>query len=255
MGAPESEPESQDRERPQHRVKLESFLLGRYPVTQAQWRVVASWSQSERKLNPDPSRFKGDNRPVERVSWEEAVEFCQRLSAKTGTSYRLPSEAEWEYACRAVIRNQSSVTSEELSVEEWNEKYNQPFHYGEIITTEVANYNGNGRYNNSPVGEYRQETTEVGSLPANPWGLSDMHGNVWEWCSDDWHGDYEGAPEDGRAWLEKGKTNARKVVRGGSWRSYPAFCRSASRDNLTRGVDDLFIGFRVVWEVPRTLNP
>ena len=247
MGAPKDEPQSPHTERPQHQVTLADFYLGRYPVTQAQWRVVASWSQIERKLDPDPSRFKGDNRPVERVSWEEAVEFCQRLSAKTGRSYRLPSEAQWEYACRSVI-------SEELSVEEWNKKYNQPFHYGEMITTDLANYNGNYTYNNSPKGKSRGETTEVGSFPANRWGLSDMHGNVWEWCSDDWHHDYEGAPEDGKAWLEEGKTNARKVVRGGSWYYGPAYCRSASRGNYSRGFVNYDIGFRVVWEVPRTLS-
>ncbi len=121
MGAPESEPESDRSERPQHRVKLESFLMGRYPVTQAQWRVVAGYPLIERKLDPDPSGFKGENRPVEQVSWEEAKEFCQRLSVKTERIYRLSSEAEWEYGCRAETKT--------------------PFHYGEIITAELANTN------------------------------------------------------------------------------------------------------------------
>ncbi len=120
MGAPEDELESLDRERPQHEVIVPSFFMGRFPITQAQWRVIANWSQVERSLEPDPSHFKGDNCPVEQVSWEEAVEFCQRLSVKTGRTYRLPSEAEWEYACRA------GTTT--------------PFHFGETIGDELANY-------------------------------------------------------------------------------------------------------------------
>ena len=248
MGALKEEAESSDRERPQHKVTVPSFLLGRYPVTQAQWRMVASWSQVERRLNPDPSNFKGDNRPVEQVSWEEAVEFCQRLSVKTGRTYRLPSEAQWEYACRSVITEQLSVTSEELSVEEWNKKYHQPFHFGETLSDELANYRaqdekiGNtvykGAYGRGIEGKYQKETTEVGIFPPNNFGLHDMHGNVWEWCEDDWHDDYEGAPEDGSPWLEEGATDTYKVVRGGSWYLNPANCRSASRLNNARGNGD-----------------
>ncbi len=145
-------------------------------------RDAAFICSREKGLAPDPSRFKGDNRPVDQVSWADAQEFCKRLSVKTGKDYCLPSEAEWEYACRA------GTTT--------------PFHFGETITTELANYDGNSTYNNGPKGEYREETTDVGLFPANDWGLYDMHGSLWEWCEDDYHSDYNGAPDDGSAWVE-----------------------------------------------------
>jgi formylglycine-generating enzyme required for sulfatase activity len=233
MGAPESEPDSNDDERPQHPVKLESFLLGRYPLTQAQWRVVAGYKQIDRELKPDPSHFKGDNRPVEQVSWEEAVEFCQRLSVEKGRTYRLPTEAEWEYACRAGTQT--------------------PFHYGEIITTEIANYDGNYTYNNSSKGEFRRETTDVGIFPANRWGLHDLHGNVLEWCEDDWHDSYEGAPKDGSAWLEANATDPSKLLRGGCWSFNPWYCRSAYRYFNSRDDRSYNVGFRVCCVLPRTL--
>ena len=242
MGAPEHEPESLDRERPQHQVTLKPFYMGRYAVTQSQWRVVAGCPQVERELNPDPSRFKGDNRPVENISWLDATEFCQRLSAHTGRQYKLPSEAQWEYACRA------GTTT--------------PFHFGETITTDLANYRGtddsqlkwSGSYGLGSKGEYRKQTTDVGSFPANVWGLHDMHGNVWEWCEDDWHPNYEGAPDDGTAWIDDNKTNTNTGLRGGSWVVNPWVCRSAFRSlNIRRdGIIDL-VGFRVVCVVPRTL--
>ncbi|OLP19851.1 hypothetical protein BST81_03360 [Leptolyngbya sp. 'hensonii'] len=235
MGAPASEPESSDRERPQHPVRVSQFLMGRYPVTQAQWRVVAGYDPiNKERLNPAPSRFKGDNRPVEQVSWEEAQEFCQRLSAKTGKAYRLPSEAQWEYACRA-----GSTT---------------PFHFGETLSTDLANYNGNYTYNNGASGEYRQQTTDVGRFPANDWGLHDMHGNVWEWCEDDYHSNYQGAPDDGSAWIEADREQNRRVLRGGSWNSIPRFCRSAVRYYYSREGRFNNIGFRVCCVLPRTLS-
>jgi formylglycine-generating enzyme required for sulfatase activity len=209
MGAPESEPESPDVERPQHEVTLESFYLGRYAVTQAQWREVANYPVIERELDPDLSNFKGDNRPVEQVSWDDAQEFCRRLSARTGKEYRLPSEAQWEYACR------SGTTT--------------PFYFGETITPELVNYNGTDTYNDGLEGEYRRKTTDVGTFPANEWGLYDLHGNVYEWCEDDWHGSYEGAPIDGSAWVENGQRSAGKLLRGGSWYSVPWNCRSIFR--------------------------
>jgi formylglycine-generating enzyme required for sulfatase activity len=197
MGAPESEPESLDRERPQHEVTLSPFYLSRYPITQAQWRIVAAYEPIYQELDPDPSDFKGDCRPVENVSWDDAQEFCCRLSQRTRLTYRLPSEAEWEYACRA-----GTVSS---------------FCFGETITTELVNYDGDETYNDSPEGECRGETTEIGSFPANEWGLHDMHGNVWEWCEDDWHENYEGAPNDGSSWLESSRENTYRILRGGSW--------------------------------------
>ncbi|MEO1148610.1 MAG: SUMF1/EgtB/PvdO family nonheme iron enzyme [Cyanobacteria bacterium J06638_22] len=223
MGSPESEAGRDDDEEPQHEVRISGFWMGKYPVTQAQWRSVAALPQVERDLDPDPSKFKGNSRPVESVSWEEAVEFCQRLSQHTGHEYRLPNEAEWEYACRA-----GAAT---------------PFHFGETITDRVANFDATLTYGDAPEGEYRQETTDVGSFPANGFGLYDMHGNVWEWCADDWHENYEGAPTDGSAWLSSG---SEKMVRGGSWDDFPYGCRSANRYRYARDFQYNYLGFRVV---------
>ena len=222
MGSPETETGRRNSESPQHPVTLaEPFFIGKYPVTQAQWRVVAGLSQVGQELDPDPSEFKGDNCPVEQVSWHDATEFCARLSQHTGRNYRLPTEAEWEYACRA------GTTT--------------PFHFGQSITTDLANYRGtdweyqgktySGAYGNGPHGEFRQKTTDVGAFKvANAFGLYDMHGNVLEWCQDWWHDSYEAAPEDGRAWLSHGEEGEeRRVLRGGSWGNDPGDCRSALR--------------------------
>ncbi|MGL4501365.1 MAG: formylglycine-generating enzyme family protein, partial [Planktothrix sp.] len=148
-------------------VNIPQFFLGKYAITQAQWKVVAGYETIERKLKPEPSHFKGDNRPVEQVNWDDAREFCNRLSVKTGRTYRLPTEVEWEYACRAGTET--------------------PFHFGETISDELANYNATEIYGRGIKGKFRQETTDVGSFPPNNFGLYDMHGNVWEWCEDDWH--------------------------------------------------------------------
>jgi formylglycine-generating enzyme required for sulfatase activity len=216
MGSPASEPERRDAEGPQHLVQLQGFFLAQTPITQLQWRTVAQWQPGKgqsgwkRQLDPDPSRFNGDQRPVEQVSWHDATEFCRRLSQRTGRNYTLPSEAQWEYACRA-----GTTTA---------------FHFGETISSELANYNGSEAYANGPKGEYRKQTTEVGLFPANAWGLQDMHGNVWEWCLDHWHDSYEGAPEDGSAWLdEKAAEDERRLLRGGSWSNHPRVCRSVYR--------------------------
>jgi formylglycine-generating enzyme required for sulfatase activity len=212
-------------EKPVHRVTVRDFFMGKYPVTQAQWRAVAKLKQQQRKLDPDPSHFKGDDRPVEQVSWDDAVEFCDRLTAHTGKRYRLPSEAEWEYACRA------GTTT--------------PFHFGETIDAAIANYNGTSTYAKGKKGEYRQQTTPVGSFPGNAWGLFDCHGNVWEWCWDDWHENYQNAPSNGTAWLNDEDTEY-KTGRGGSWIHDPVYCRSAYRFYYTRGTRYDFCGFRVV---------
>jgi formylglycine-generating enzyme required for sulfatase activity len=209
MGSPASEAERLSSEGPQHRVQLESFFLGQTPVTQAQWKEVASWPRVELELNPDPARFKGANRPVEQVSWEEAIEFCRRLSQRSKMNYTLPSEAQWEYACRG------GTTT--------------PFAFGDTLTSDLANYDGNFIYEAGPKGQYRKRTTEVGHFPANAWGLQDMHGNVWEWCLDHWHDDYRMAPSDGSAWVDEGDSD-RRLLRGGSWCSYPGGCRSAFRN-------------------------
>jgi len=220
-------------ETPQHRVKVPEFWMGKFAVTQAQWRQVAGLPKVKVDLNPDPSNFKGAKRPVERVSWEQAVEFCGRLSVKTGKTYRLPSEAEWEYACRA------GTTT--------------PFYFGETITSDLVNCAGTNPYGNAPKGEYRQQTTEVGIFPPNGFGLYDMHGNVWEWCADPWHDNYQDAPTDGSVWTTNGNNEIR-VLRGGSWATYPVNCRSAYRySDFPRATFDL-TGFRVVCSSPRTLT-
>jgi formylglycine-generating enzyme required for sulfatase activity len=223
MGSPDTEAERESNEGPQHRVELQSFFLGQTPVTQAQWQAVANWPQVELKLNPDPARFKGANRPVEQVSWKEAMEFCRRLSQRSKLVYTLPSEAQWEYACRA------GTTT--------------PFAFGDTLTPGLANYDGNYTYGSGPKGQYRQQTTEVGSFAGNAWGLQDMHGNVWEWCLDPWHDSYRGALADGSAWTAGGGIS--RLLRGGSWRLHPAICRSAYRSGIHPGIRDGLIGFRV----------
>jgi formylglycine-generating enzyme required for sulfatase activity len=233
-GSPDDEPERMDRESPQHEVTVSPFFMGRYAITQAQWRTVASYPQIDRELDPDPAHFKGENRPVEQVSWDDVTEFCQRLSAKTGKVYRLPSEAEWEYACRA------GTTT--------------PFHFGDWPSVALMNYNGNLAYNDSPRGEYRKQTVEVGSFPSNSFGLYDMHGNVWEWCEDDWHDSYQGAPTDGSAWLKENRTKKGRLLRGGSWSSLPGYCRSACRNLNSRDGRLFNFGFRVLCVSPRTLG-
>ena len=206
MGSPKGE--GNNYEKPQHEVTVQPFYMGKYPITQAQYQTV---------MGKNPSYFKGDKRPVEKVSWNEAVEFCQRLSQQTGTEYRLPSEAEWEYAARA-----GTTTA---------------YYFGDTMTKELANYAGS-------------ETTVVGEYPPNAFGLYDMHGLVWEWCQDNWHYNYEKAPNDGKAWVSGfGST---KVIRGGSWNFNPVFCRSASRDNDFRDVRLYVIGVRVVCVAPST---
>ncbi len=227
MGTSQKEEKSYDMERPRHQVTIKPFFMGKYPITQEQWEKVAAFCpRINRDLDPRPSHFKGrDDLPVDSVSWYEAVEFCARLSKKTGREYRLPTEAEWEYACRA------GTTT--------------PFYFGETITTEVANYNGNYTYENGPKGECRDRTTPVGSFAANAFGLYDMHGQVWEWCADHWHNNYENAPTDGSAWLND-VNDTYRLLRGGSWYGSPGLCRSAYRlwgDPV--GVSYLF-GFRVV---------
>ncbi|MEM9005500.1 MAG: formylglycine-generating enzyme family protein [Cyanobacteria bacterium P01_F01_bin.86] len=237
MGSPENELERTKAEGPQHRVRVPQFFMGKYPVTQSQWRAVADMPQVKQELKKNPSRFKGDNRPVEQVSWYDAEEFCARLSQSTQRPYRLPSEAEWEYACRA------GTTT--------------PFHFGETLDTDYANYNGSsekyGAYGPGKHGEYRRETTPIDTFGcANNYGLCDMHGNVREWCQDYWHKDYVGAPENGSPWVTGGDKNGR-VRRGGSWVSNPWLCRSAYRNYNSPEFRNDYIGFRVSCSAPRAL--
>ncbi|HAX87708.1 MAG TPA: serine/threonine protein kinase [Cyanobacteria bacterium UBA11370] len=234
MGSPATEEERRDSESPQHPVTVKPFFMGKYPITQSQWQAVAALPQVNRTLEPDPSRFKGNHRPVEKISWYDAIEFCERLSRLTQRAYRLPSEAEWEYACRAGTKT--------------------PFHFGETITPDLANYNGNYTYADASKGKYREETTPVGSFQiANAFGLYDMHGNVWEWCEDHWHDNYEVAPSDGSAWLSE-NDNQLRLLRGGSWYYPPWCCRCADRSWRNAPVSrNCLIGFRVVCAAAWTL--
>jgi formylglycine-generating enzyme required for sulfatase activity len=164
MGLPENEersdPRAAEQQRPQHSVTLSAFHIGKYPITQAQYQSI---------MGENPSCFRGDNRPVETVPWYKAKEFCQKLSSKTGKIYTLPSESQWEFACRA--------------------RTTTLFYFGDNFTTDLANYS-------------LQETAVVGQFPPNAFGLYDMHGNITEWCEDTWHVNYEGAPTDGRPWVD-----------------------------------------------------
>ncbi len=233
MGSPPGE--GFKNEQPQHLVKVPAFLMGKYPVTQEQWQAIASQEslQVDLSLNSSPSYFSDHLRPVEQVSWYDAVEFCARLSKLTGRTYRLASEAEWEYACRA--------------------KTDSPFYFGQTITTELATYNGFSTYAQERLGKTANETTPVGQFPPNIFGLYDMHGNVWEWCQDSCHSSYEGAPTDGSAWIAESR-DSRRMLRGGGWIDIPRNCRSACRnDYINPDYHSDVIGFRVVSEAARTL--
>ncbi|MEY2914084.1 MAG: Serine/threonine-protein kinase pkn1 [Cyanobacteriota bacterium] len=231
MGSPENEEGYHSSESPQHQVTVPPFFMGKYPVTQEQWRVVAALPKVKIDLESDPSCFKGNgstsltnNLPVECVSWNDAQEFCARLSQMANKTYRLPTEAEWEYACRG------GTTT--------------PFYCGETISTDLANYDGNYTYGQGQKGEYREKTTEVGKFPANPFGLYDMCGNVWEWCEDGWHENYINAPTDGSAWTCP--STEYMLLRGGSWNLSAGSCRAADRFGNSRDGRGNYCGFRVV---------
>jgi eukaryotic-like serine/threonine-protein kinase len=231
MGSPLEEWGRLSHEGPQHEVKVAGFYMGKFQITQAQWQAI---------MGSNPSNFNGAQRPVERVSWIDAMEFCRRLSQKSEREYRLPSEAEWEYACRAGTKT--------------------PFYFGETITTDLANYRGtdisteatfdSGEYSSGPKGQYRQQTLAVGSFPANAFGLYDMHANVLEWCQDTWQGSYTGAPVDGSAWIEHPDRKALRIVRGGSWVNIAKVCRSASRAKYYPNYKNNAFGIRVVCSMP-----
>ena len=218
MGSPETEKGRKSEEGPQHDVTISKpFYLGVTEVTQAQWKAI---------MGTDPSRFKGASGPVGRVSWNDAVAFCKALSKKTGRAVRLPTEAEWEYACRA-----GTIT---------------PFHTGETISTDQANYNGRFVYGNGRKGVVRDKPLAVGSFKPNAFGLYDMHGNAWEWCAD-WYGEKYYAEADTRA--PKGPASGGyRVFRGGYWGDYPVSCRAASRHWLNADLCNDGNGFRVVVE-------
>jgi formylglycine-generating enzyme required for sulfatase activity len=201
--------EAWDPEKPAHEVTIRKpFYLGKFEATQEQYQQV---------MGANPSFLKSANLPVEEVSWDDAKEFCKRASAKCGLTLRLPSEAEWEYACRAGTRSR--------------------FHSGDADSdlARVAWYGANSGGTTHPVGK----------KDSNTFGLHDMHGNVWEWCEDDGHGNYQGAPNDGSAWVDK-QRGAFRVLRGGSWDVGPGSCRSAYRIDIPPGSRSDRVGFRVV---------
>ncbi len=215
----------------QHQVTIKPFYMGKFPVTQAQWKAIAILLKIKRDLYSELSNYEGkhQNRPVERVTRSDAAEFCARLSKATGKEYRLPSETQWEYACRA-----RTIT---------------PFHYGETITSELANYFAHtSSYADEPKGESRGKTTPVGQFPPNAFGLYDMHGNVWEWCEDTWLDDYKKLPLDGSAWINY-QSRIIRSMRGGSWRVSPDKCHSAYRLKVDRTNLIPENGFRVACEI------
>jgi formylglycine-generating enzyme required for sulfatase activity len=225
MGSPETEYGRRPDEDPQHEVAVPSFFMSKFEVTQAQWRTVASLAQVKTRLEPWPSARRGDKRPVECITWYEAIEFCERLSRETGREYRLPSEAEWEYACRGGLPT--------------------AFCYGENISSDLVNHDGTEPYLNGPQGIRAETTIPVGSsLYANGFGLYEVLGNVWEWCQDAYFRTYHGAPTDGSARF--GNEHLPRVIRGGSWRSPPQHCASASRNSFDPHKSDDDIGFRIV---------
>jgi formylglycine-generating enzyme required for sulfatase activity len=220
------------RELPQHWVGIERpIAMGRYPVLVGEWRVFAratGWRPSGDVNWEAPGFAQTERHPVVGINWFDALKYVRWLSEATGRSYRLPSEAEWEYACRADTRT--------------------PFSCGDTISTEQANYDGNFTWNGGPRGEYRRGTTPAGMFAPNPWGLFDMHGNVWEWVQDVVHDNYEGAPLDGSAW-EEGGDQARRILRGGSWLYNPRYLRSALRNGFSAVLSNDIVGFRVVREL------
>jgi formylglycine-generating enzyme required for sulfatase activity/tRNA A-37 threonylcarbamoyl transferase component Bud32 len=225
MGSPESEKDRRENESPQHQVTVPEFYLGQTLVTQAQYQAI---------MVNNPSNFKGNDKlPVESVTWLDAIAFCEKLSQKTNRTYRLPSEAEWEYACRAGTKT--------------------PYAFGETINPSVVNYNGNNPYGGAANGEYREKTTPVGSFPPNLFGLYDMHGNLLEWCLDEWTDNYNGAPTDGsaRGDIFSRDKNTERVLRGGSWFSIAQDCRAAVRFYLAASNRGNYVGFRVVGVQPR----
>lgn len=224
MGSHSAENGRDKDENPLHLVKLNSFYMSKFPITQLQWRIVSLFPRINRPLKTNPSFYKGDNLPVEKVSWLDAQEFCQRLSQYTQRNYRLPTESQWEYACRG-----NTKTS---------------FFFGDTITPDFANYN-NQSNDNQNLSKIDKKTTPVDNFYPNAFGLYDCHGNVWEWCEDHYGTNYIHKPKNGSAFYNSISSQPR-VVRGGSWSLSSDYCRSAKRGNYAPDSTYNFIGFRIV---------
>jgi formylglycine-generating enzyme required for sulfatase activity len=239
-----------DAEGPQREVMIaQAFAIGRHAVTRGQFAAFVeatgrkmpdeawTWEDGKGELRKgrswrNPGFAQDESHPVVCVSWEDAQAYAEWLSGVTGKPYRLPSEAEWECAARAGTKT--------------------PFWWGPSITTQQANYDGNSTFRGSPKGEYRKATVPVQSFAANPWGLLQVHGNVWEWCEDVWHPAFSGdAPRDGSAWLKGGDALSR-VLRGGSWYNIPQFLRAAQRNLTLPGLRGSGLGFRLARTLPPT---
>jgi formylglycine-generating enzyme required for sulfatase activity len=220
MGSPRDVEKSKNDERPPHQVNItKGFYMGKYEVTQKQYLAIMKFHKG--------LKFVGDQLPIDNIDWHEASTFIEKLSQETKLKLRLPTEAEWEYACRAGT--------------------DTAFYTGNTISPDQANYNCKKTYMGGPQGLPYDETREVGSYPPNAFGLYDMHGNVWEWCSD-WHNKdyYKFCDEDDPQGPHKGK---RKVTRGGSWNDGPDKLRSANRQSRSPKADRKYIGFRVVLDL------
>ena len=251
MGSPEGKGIAD--EKPYHQVTVKAFQMGKYPVTQAQWRTVAMSPKVEIDLSLNPAYHRGDDKPVEQITWYEAQEFCARLSQLTGENYRLPSEAEWEYACRAGASEYTEYyfgdDASQLDDYGWygNNSGDRAIDADRIwkeVNQNASQYTQRLRQNNNG-------TKAVGQKLPNAWGLYDMHSNVWEWCADDWHDNYEGAPIDSQVGTKDIKNYedggaTKKLLRGGSWDSHAQHCRSAYRSNYYARLQYYYIGFRVV---------
>ena len=229
MGSPASEEGRSENEGPRHRVTmLDAFAVGKYEVTFDEWEACVSDGGCNGYRPKDQGWGRGD-RPVIFVNWEDAKSYVAWLSRKTGNSYRLPSESEWEYAARA------GTTT--------------PFHFGRTISPDQVNDKGDSSYAGGPTGVYREETVSAGSFPGNTFGLFDVHGNVWEWVEDCPHDSYAGAPSDGSAWTT-GSDCSSRIFRGGSWGDPPKNVRAADRNYWTTDKRYHFIGFRVARTLP-----
>ena len=201
-------------EKPAHQVQVSAFDIGKYEVTFDEWDACVTDGGCTQKAS-DQGWGRG-RRPVIHVSWDDAQQYVIWLGRKTGKPYRLPSEAEWEYAARAGTQTAWSFGDDEQALGDY------------------AWFSGNAGGQTHPVGEKRP----------NPWGLYDMHGNVYEWVQDSWHDDYQGAPTDGRPWEDV--SGVSRVLRGGGWFSHGRFLRCAYRDHIDPGLRDQIAGFRLV---------